>query len=85
MADNKVVCIIKVWGRNVDVVRVYRQRGYADLPPTLTLTGVELRHFGAVDGNRTLVRRGDIKPIEDAEAVSVAHGDEFDALPPCTH
>lgn len=74
-------CVIKVWGKLVDVIKLYREVGYITIPPTLTMSGADLKRAGDVPWNRTIVRGDSITPIRDAEAVVVVDGDVFDALP----
>lgn len=83
MSESK--CVITVYGIKVDVVQLYKERGFSIIPPTLTMTGQYLRHFGRVPPHYALIRSSGLTPIGDREAVIVNDGDEFLAIPPATY
>lgn len=77
-------CVITLYGIKVDVVALYRKRGFEVLPTTLTMSAWDLRSYGRVPNAYSLVRSTDLtaEPIGDAESVPVQDGDEFIAVPP---
>lgn len=80
-----MACIIKVWGRTVDVEGIYHERGFEILPPSLTLSGADIMRAGDVPMNRQLQNSKTKGVIQPSESVVVADGDEFDAIPPATY
>jgi len=82
---SKSKCVITVYGIKVDVVRIYKERGFSVIPPTLTLSGQNLRGLGKVPPDYALVRSSGLTPIGDYESVIVNDGDEFLAIPPATY
>ena len=80
-----MTCIIKVWGKTVDVEAIYKQRGFHILPPSLTLSGADIMNAGEVPMNRQLQNSKTKAVIPPSESVVVADGDEFDAIPPATY
>ena len=88
MTTNIDRCTIQVYWQTpitIDVVALYRERGFTKLPPTLTITGSEIRRLGEVPAEYQLQRLGtDYESIADAEAVIVSDGDKFIGVPPAT-
>jgi hypothetical protein len=81
-----MTCIVTVDRVDIDVEKLYRDHGYATLPPQLTITGAHLREHGKVDPSYRVYKAPDIqRGIKDVQAVPVQHGDRFYALPPATY
>ena len=70
-------------GATIDVVEFYKRRGFAELPPTPTMTAFDIRQAADRPANYQ-VWQG-MTPLKDAEAVSLTDGMEFSCVPPATY
>lgn len=80
-------CVITVYGIEIDVVDIYRSKGFDTLPSQLTLSGHELYRLGNIPCNYSIVKNSDspLNFIPANQSIIVKDGDEFFAVPPATY
>lgn len=80
-------CIIRVYGVDIDVVQLYKDKGFDVLPPVLTISVSDMYRLGSVALNYSLVRYLDdgFEPLNTLHSIIVNDGDEFIAVPPATY
>jgi hypothetical protein len=81
MNDRRCVVEVVNYG-TVDVVALYRENGFATLPPQLTISGWNLMARTQVPTSYTLHRYERDERFHPEHAIAVRDGDRFIAVPP---
>ena len=91
MTIKKGDCVVCLNETPIDVGLIYKDRGFATLPPTPTICVRDLRIFaGDADHNKSYQIVGPDREwpqrfyVANEEAIAVQDGDRFTSIPPAT-